>query len=232
MANPEAVANAESATTAGAPRPRRGRPKQEGLAERRREQIIESAYYVFAAKGYESTTISDVAKHAGVGQGTVYRYFDSKREILDQVFDYSAERFVSLIATDDLMAPVRSLADFADRLTQIATRMAGAIEREPELLRLIIVEASAADAELNARVLGLKSFLSEMIARILEDGIERGWIRPEIDTGTYGQYIIALVLPGLRHAVQGTLTADWKTRFTEQTVGILAAAMRVPGHSS
>lgn len=79
------------AVQAEAPRRRRGRPPQRGLAEQRRRQIVESAYQVFAELGYERASVSDVAKRAGIGQGTIYRYFDSKRELLDHVVDYGFE---------------------------------------------------------------------------------------------------------------------------------------------
>ncbi|MBJ8339106.1 TetR/AcrR family transcriptional regulator [Antrihabitans sp. YC3-6] len=215
-------------TDADVVRPRRGRPKQEGLAERRREQIVQSAYHVFAANGYESTTISDVARHAGVGQGTVYRYFESKREILDHVFDYAAGQFVGVIMTDDLMRPIDSLDEFSDRLVDIAKRMAATLEVQPDLLKLILVEASAADAELNARMLGLEGFLAEAIARVMQDGQEKGWVRAEVDTAMYSHYVIALVMPGVRHAILGTLTPTVSDRFATATVAILAAALRVP----
>ncbi|MGW4244934.1 TetR/AcrR family transcriptional regulator, partial [Nocardia sp. NPDC004722] len=64
-----------------------GRPPQSELPSRRRQQIIEAAFEVFTAQGYEATAISQVAARAGIGQGTVYRYFGSKREILDHVID-------------------------------------------------------------------------------------------------------------------------------------------------
>lgn len=220
------------ATDVDVVRPRRGRPKQEGLAERRREQIIESAYHVFAANGYESTTISDVARHAGVGQGTVYRYFESKREILDHVFDYAAGQFVGVMMTDELTAPIDSLDEFAERLVAIAKQMAATLEEQPDLLKLILVETSAADAELNARMLGLEGFLAEAIASILQDGQEQGWVRAGVDTAMYSHYVIALVMPGVRHAIQGTLTTTVSDRFASATVEILAAALRVPEAAS
>ena len=79
------------------PRRKRGRPPIENLEEQRRAQIIASAVSVFAERGFEATTMSDIARHAGVGQGTIYRYVTSKRELLDLVFDYSAEQVIGVI---------------------------------------------------------------------------------------------------------------------------------------
>jgi AcrR family transcriptional regulator len=43
--------------------------------------------------------MSDVAKHAGVGQGTVYRYFENKRALLDHVLDRTVERMLDAVHT-------------------------------------------------------------------------------------------------------------------------------------
>src|SRR6476661_3984301 len=48
----------------------------------KREAIIEAATELFTTEGYETTTIAEVAKRAGVAVGTVYLYFKNKQEIL------------------------------------------------------------------------------------------------------------------------------------------------------
>ena len=49
------------------------------LKEARREQILKSAEKVFSEKGFQNSTISDVAKETGVSDTTIYEYFSSKR---------------------------------------------------------------------------------------------------------------------------------------------------------
>src|SRR4030081_372015 len=70
-------------------------PPPEELAERRRREIIEAAFEVFATRGYTAAGIADIAERLGMGHGTFYRYFKNKRDILDQVVDYGVERIVS-----------------------------------------------------------------------------------------------------------------------------------------
>ena len=48
----------------------------------RREQILRAAEKIFAEKGFHETTISDIAKGAGLSEPTLYEYFSSKEEIL------------------------------------------------------------------------------------------------------------------------------------------------------
>lgn len=53
----------------------------------RREQILEAAGRVFSQKGFHAANVSDVAAEAGVSQGTVYHYFDSKDALFMAVFE-------------------------------------------------------------------------------------------------------------------------------------------------
>jgi AcrR family transcriptional regulator len=59
---------------------RRGRPRDETLVRRRREEILAAATRIFAQLGYRNTDVQIVADQLKVGKGTVYRYFPSKRE--------------------------------------------------------------------------------------------------------------------------------------------------------
>ncbi len=59
----------------------RGRPKNEALTTRRREDILVVATRVFAEKTFRGTDVQEIADRVGVGKGTVYRYFPSKDEL-------------------------------------------------------------------------------------------------------------------------------------------------------
>ena len=61
----------------------------------KREAILRSAIKVFAQKGYFNSKVADVAKEAGIADGTVYLYFKSKDEILHSVFDRAMEEFIA-----------------------------------------------------------------------------------------------------------------------------------------
>jgi len=49
--------------------------------ERRTDAILDAAYDIFSAKGYQNATVDDIAQHAGVSKGTCYQYFSGKEEI-------------------------------------------------------------------------------------------------------------------------------------------------------
>ena len=67
------------------------------IREEKSHRISEAALSLFASRGYDATSISEIAKEAGVSKGLIYNYFASKesilRSIIDQVFDRIWDRF-------------------------------------------------------------------------------------------------------------------------------------------
>ncbi len=61
----------------------------------KREAILRAATRVFARNGYFNSKVADIAKAAGVADGTVYLYFKSKEEILHSIFDRSVEEAIT-----------------------------------------------------------------------------------------------------------------------------------------
>jgi AcrR family transcriptional regulator len=64
---------------------------QEQLITARRLQILEAAARVFASKGFHATTIKDIAKDAGIADGTIYNYFANKTALLFGLLDQMRE---------------------------------------------------------------------------------------------------------------------------------------------
>ena len=60
----------------------------------RKQEILVGALKVFSQKGYEKTTITDIAKELGISQGLCYRYYTSKEEIYDAALEEYAEHIV------------------------------------------------------------------------------------------------------------------------------------------
>ncbi len=64
-------------------------PKSKEQCERMREdmrsKILKESSLYFARNGFGDTKISDLAKHIGIGQGTIYLYFKSKEELFDEI---------------------------------------------------------------------------------------------------------------------------------------------------
>ncbi|HTY96556.1 MAG TPA: helix-turn-helix domain-containing protein, partial [Solirubrobacteraceae bacterium] len=64
-------------------------------AERNRQRILDAAAELFTQRGLE-VTLNDIAHHADVGVGTVYRRFPDKEQLIDALFEDRLLRFVGL----------------------------------------------------------------------------------------------------------------------------------------
>ena len=58
------------------------------IRKQKKELIMETALELFAEKGFHATSISQIAKKAGISKGLTYNYFESKKEILEELIDH------------------------------------------------------------------------------------------------------------------------------------------------
>jgi TetR/AcrR family transcriptional regulator, fatty acid metabolism regulator protein len=77
-----------------------GMPKNSAAVARggvvdKREAILKAATTVFAEKGFFNSKVADIAKAAGVADGTVYRYFKNKDDVLHSLFDRAMDEFIA-----------------------------------------------------------------------------------------------------------------------------------------
>jgi TetR/AcrR family fatty acid metabolism transcriptional regulator len=71
----------------------------------KRERILRAAIDVFAESGYFNAKVTDIAKAAGVADGTIYLYFDGKEELLTTIFREHTRNYLQSLERD--LAPVR-----------------------------------------------------------------------------------------------------------------------------
>jgi AcrR family transcriptional regulator len=91
-------------------------------AERNRQRILEAARELFAQHGL-GVTLNDVAHHAGVGVGTVYRRFPDKAQLIEELFEQQLEELVAMMedAVED-PDPWHGLTGFIRRNLELQTR--------------------------------------------------------------------------------------------------------------
>ena len=106
----------------------------------KRRLILDAAITVFARQGFHNCRVSDVADQAGVAYGLVYHYFDSKEEILNELF---LERWQIML---DAIDEIDRRGDLAvrDQLQLVASFIIDSYRNEPDLMKVIIVEVTRA----------------------------------------------------------------------------------------
>jgi TetR/AcrR family transcriptional regulator, fatty acid metabolism regulator protein len=142
----------------------------------RRRQILDAAIRVFARQGFHACRVSDIAREAGVAYGLVYHYFNSKDEVLNELF---VERWSLLLAAieeiDARPIPPR------EKLDAVAAFIIDSYRHDPELMKVIIVEVTRAANSFGRTHLPEISQAYDLIAKIVRDAQAAGEFRDDID---------------------------------------------------
>lgn len=102
-------------------------------ADLTRQRLIHAALELFTTKGYHDTTTAQIAKKAGVAEGTIYRHFLSKQQLLNELYR-AALRWASEVVRN---------ADGASPRAQLALAAQGLVEgaaRDPAVVKLGLLE--------------------------------------------------------------------------------------------
>jgi TetR/AcrR family fatty acid metabolism transcriptional regulator len=142
----------------------------------RRDSILAAARGAFAKGGFEGTSIADIARAAGVSDGLVYRYFANKRDLLNAVLTEFYERTMV-----DLEAIAARDAPFEERLHDIIHRHIEAFVHDADACRLFIAEVRTAADYQGSPVQQLNRRYTSILVRIIEGGIAKGEVRPDIE---------------------------------------------------
>jgi AcrR family transcriptional regulator len=119
---------------------------QAQVAALRRTQILDAAAQVFAARGFHRTTVRDVAKAAGVADGTIYNYFENKTALLLGILDRLNEN--ERRASEGAQAQATDLRTFTRRYFQ--NHLLVFANENQDLLRVVLSEVLV-NAELRER---------------------------------------------------------------------------------
>ncbi len=118
---------------------RRGRPRDDTLATRRREEILETATRLFAERGFRNTDVEHIATAAEMGKGTVYRYFPGKRALFLSAVDLGMQR---LQAALEAVMPNdgEPIGDLRARMHASMEAHLSFFHRNPDVVELLIQE--------------------------------------------------------------------------------------------
>lgn len=158
--------------------------------ESRRNELVEAARAVFARHGYEQTTISLIARCAGVSDGLLYRYFSSKRDLLQAVLDAFYERLIDHIDTC-----VAREHDFSSRLHTLVHEHVRTFIDDPAMCRLFIAEVRNFDDYFGSEAHALNRRYTSVLMRVLDGGKEDGLLAPDID----GRLVRDMLFGGIEH---------------------------------
>jgi AcrR family transcriptional regulator len=151
-----------------------------------RERLLEAAYAVVARRGLARTTVEDVAREAGVGRASVYRWFPGGRdELVRETVAWETSRFFLRLA--EAVADAGDVAEMLERGLRHAHR---AVVEHDVLQRLLATEPE----RLLPAVTIESDRLLPSIAAFVRPWLERAPLRPGVDPAEAADYVAHLVL--------------------------------------
>lgn len=194
-------------------------------AERNRLQmradIIQAAFEEFAARGYHQTAIADIARRLGIGHGTFYRYFENKRDILEQVINDVMARIMSALDQENAPTAAVSLEDYREQVARISRRLTAILTENPDMCRLVLFEATSIDPQMTDRIQGLIEWAGTLTAAYMENGVRLGFFRQDLDTEATGHAVVGMILGSVLRYLRRPGDREAQKRLGEATLRLL-----------
>ena len=166
-----------------------GRPKDEALAVRRRDEILRQAIRHFARDGFAGADLDAIAADVGCAKGTLYRYFPSKAELFEHSVDLVMRELVELTtscASDDEV----------ERLIFAVRRFLAYFDAHPEYIELIIQERAVFRDRKKPTYFKYRDDVTER---------RRPFVQQVIDQGRFRQMPVQRILDVVGDLLYGTI---------------------------
>ena len=147
------------------------------LADLNSSAILMSAEELFESKGFENTTMDDIALRTGVTKPTLYVYFKNKQLIWDSIVCKHME-----LLLQDAIKAAESTESFEKRYYTLCFDIAEKFESHPVFYKATLGKISMdMEQEIYKKIYEIGEQTNEAIAAFIRSGIEEGVVRKDID---------------------------------------------------
>ncbi|MGQ9684428.1 MAG: TetR/AcrR family transcriptional regulator [Anaerolineae bacterium] len=194
--------------------PTPGMERRQRREAQRRQEILQAAMHVFAARGYHAATTREIAEAADVAEGTVFNYFPSKHDLLLAVFEAGARRMLAMVGRLDPAVPLQ------EELTARLEKILGFYVENRLFAQVVIAEVWTDMEILRSRSRPALLRIVAHLESFLNAQVQAGRLPPS-DMRFAAQMLIgmvaALVLPIVR-GVQPPPEASMRRQLAQQVV--------------
>jgi TetR/AcrR family transcriptional repressor of multidrug resistance operon len=165
-----------------------------------RQRLVRTALELFTTLGYHDTTTAQIAKKAGIAEGTIYRHFTSKQHLVNELYR-AAQRWATTVVQD--AAYDREARTARVQLTAIAHGLIEGAAQETAVVKLGLLERL--DGVLDEDSRKARREFHVAVERVVAEGKAQNAVRTgavEIWAGVW--------LATLSHALQKVVAGDWK----------------------
>ncbi|MGD2015574.1 MAG: TetR/AcrR family transcriptional regulator [Desulfobacterales bacterium] len=147
--------------------------------------ILEAAVKVFARQGFYQSTVAQIAKEAGVADGTIYLYFKNKDDILVNFFHYKTK-----LVFERFRAEVDKADSGLEKLRNLIRRHLTEFQRDRDMAILYQVGTHQIDRLAETQIREMAKMYQDIISEIVEVGQQEGTIRKDLYVGLVKRFIL------------------------------------------
>lgn len=152
---------------------RSGRPNR---LSHRRSQILEKAAQLFRVKGYDSTSMSDIADEVGITKAGLYYFVESKEHLLYLITDYGLD-----LLEETVVQPLESVTDPREHLKKLIQLHVHMILNRPREVTIILHEQTGLTGIYREKILQRKKQYIDYVRNLLRELQKRGVARRDVD---------------------------------------------------
>ncbi|HJP21052.1 MAG: TetR/AcrR family transcriptional regulator [Alphaproteobacteria bacterium] len=189
--------------------------------------ILAAARAVFSERDYEESSISEIAARAGVVEGTIYKFFAGKRDLLHKVID---DWYAGMLA--DYQVRLAGIEGTRNRLRFVIWSHLKSIEESPGLCRQVFNEVRGQRDYFTSSVHDHHRHYTYFALDVLREGIVAGEVRPDVSITLVRDMIYGAVEHHSLAYICGQGSLDVETAADQITDVVLAGVLVTEAESS
>lgn len=150
----------------------KGVPLTEELKNKRRKEIFETASGLFLDKGFNETSMRDIAEKTGMGKSTIYDYFENK----DEIILYFLEEEMKLL-NDDAREILKSKHDPCIKLKMLISKRIEFYKNKRSIALLLIYQAQKLSNKSILKWMSRREEYIDILQSVIDGGIDSGLFR-------------------------------------------------------
>ncbi|SDI13437.1 TetR/AcrR family transcriptional regulator [Nonomuraea jiangxiensis] len=165
-----------------APRRRRGRPGHDQSA------ILRAAVELFNRRGYDATSMGDLAKELGLTKPAIYYHVTSKEQLLGQALDDALDELTSVVTE---ASTERAGVTAYQRLREVVRRSVEVLVAHQQSVTLLLRVRGNSEVELAA--LSRRRWLDDRLAALVADAVAEGSLRDDVPPALVSRLLFGMV---------------------------------------
>ncbi len=149
---------------------------------------MDASIKVFAEQGFFQATVSQIAREAGVADGTIYLYFKNKDDILVNFFSYKAKQIFDRFRED-----VKDGQNALEKLHKLIFRHLEEFQRDRDMALVYQVEIHQNSRLVEKQLKEMSKMYLNIITDIVELGQQEGTIRKDLYVGLVKRFILGAI---------------------------------------